>query len=345
MNHLTANKAVLRAEQPLEMLTFGMVNAVKCQVAFDAAWDGLAKIAVFSNGRASVDVPEAEWSGDVITVPPEMTARPGVTVRIGIYGTNGNSVVLPTVWCSLGVVQEGTDPTGDPSLDPKSPVWAQVLAHQQQLDSVLGELATPYTTLTRGRKGTLTVHCHGLQQGESYALHLYTVTRRSGSCYKQWRHTPNYDFDDSGKAVCRKGYGKLASRTYVGYRDENGCYPEVPEWMPNGGYLQTEWNGIFVAVAGDTDAIIPIDLRTWLLPMLKPKRILSDESWAKCLLIGVGGRAKAPLLMQWRIVRLSDGAVGECRQTLRVGVHCPHRDGVLTLDTEGAIEGLYTSIF
>ena len=134
MNCLTANKSSLRAKPPLEQLTSGMVNAVRCQITFSEDWTGLTKIAVFSNGRASVDIPEMEWEENVIPIPPEMTARPGVTVRLGIYGTDGGSVVLPTVWCSLGSVQVGADPSGAANLQPAAPVWERVLARLNEID-------------------------------------------------------------------------------------------------------------------------------------------------------------------------------------------------------------------
>lgn len=336
MIELTASRAALLAQLPRETLTSGMSNAAFCNVTFDSSWDGLTKIAVFTNGRRSVDVPEADWNGNTFPVPAEVLTTPGLNVWLGLYGTDGETVVLPTVWCSLGTVREGADPSGADNLEAESPVWAQVLARQEALEKSAGRSALPYTTLTRdGKAGTVTVHFHGLVAGERYALYLYTANRRNGRRQKAWRHTPNYDFDDENRSVSRKGYGRLAG-TAIGCLSDNGNYPSVPDWMPNDGYLQTEWE----VPAGAQE--FKIYLKRWLLPMLKPIVPSADDPWKKCGMIGLGTTDKASLLMQWRLVRLDDGAVGECRDTLKVGAPKVPSDGIcLEIDY---IRGLYTAI-
>lgn len=334
--NLIATKASLRAVLPREALTSGMSDAVRCTVRFDASWDGLTKIAVFTDGYHSIDVPEAQWDGDTFPVPASVAAKAGATVQLGLYGTDGETVALPTVWCSLGVVQEGTNPSGAENLEPDSPIWAQVLARQDALEEAAGRTLLPYTTLTRdGKAGTVTVHFHGLVAGERYALHLYTANRRNGRQQKAWRHTPNYDFDDEHKSVSRKGYGRLAGKNQ-GYQVDHDRYPSVPDWMPNDGFLQTEWE-----IPGGTEEIV-IDLKQWLLPMLKPIDPRADDPWANCGMIGLGTNDKASLLIQWRLVRLEDGAVGECRGTLKIGA--VHNEGD-TIELDGdSIARLYTAI-
>lgn len=341
MNCLTADKSSLRAKPPLEQLTSGMVNAVRCQITFGEDWTGLTKIAVFSNGRASVDVPEMEWEENVIPIPPEMTARPGVTVRLGIYGTDGGSVVLPTVWCSLGSVQVGADPSGAANLQPKAPVWEQVLARQNTLETALGDITLPYTTLSRAKHGQLTIHCHNLLPGERYALHLYTVSRRRGAVQKSWRHPVNYDFVEESSKETRKGYGNLVDRPFAYEKGGIAKYPTPPSWMPNGGYLQTEWE---LPVAPDSTLFFKLDLSTWLLPMMKTKVFSGEHAWKSLELIGIGSQDRAPLLMRWHVVRLKDGAVGTCRQILRVGVAKIEGQALELRLEAGHIEGLYTSI-
>ena len=121
------------ASQP-ELLTAGMSKAVTVQFVFSPEWDGLTKTAVFSNGKTTVDVLEANWDGDTVPVPHEVLAVPGRHARVGVYGADESGVVLPTVWVSLGKVQPGADPSGDASADPSLPVWAQ-------LQSQIGDLA------------------------------------------------------------------------------------------------------------------------------------------------------------------------------------------------------------
>ena len=126
MIQIHINKACAHLCSPPEVLTAGMAKAVRVEFAFSSDWDGLTKTAVFSNGRATVDVLAAKWDGDTVDVPPEVLAVAGRYARVGVYGTNASGVVLPTVWVSLGKVQPAAEPSGDPSTDPTLPVWAQL---------------------------------------------------------------------------------------------------------------------------------------------------------------------------------------------------------------------------
>lgn len=134
--HIT--KACAHLCSPPEVLTAGMAKAVSVEFAFSSDWDGLTKTAVFTNGRATIDVLPAKWDSDTVTVPPEILAVAGRYARVGVYGTNASGVVLPTVWVSLGKVQPAAEPSGDPSADPTLPVWAQL---QEQIGD-LNDLKT-----------------------------------------------------------------------------------------------------------------------------------------------------------------------------------------------------------
>ena len=126
MIQIHVNKASAHLCSPPELLTAGMAKAVTVQFVFSPEWDGLTKTAVFTNGRATIDVLQAKWDGDTVTVPPEILAVAGRYARVGVYGTSASGVVLPTVWVSLGKVQSAVEPSGDPSADPTLPVWAQL---------------------------------------------------------------------------------------------------------------------------------------------------------------------------------------------------------------------------
>lgn len=132
--HIT--KACAHLCSPPEVLTAGMAKAVRVEFAFSSDWDGLTKTAVFSNGRATVDVLPAKWDGDAVDIPPEVLAVAGRYARVGVYGTNASGVVMPTVWVSLGKVQPAAEPSGDPSADPTLPVWAQLQEQIGDLDDL-----------------------------------------------------------------------------------------------------------------------------------------------------------------------------------------------------------------
>ncbi|MBE6992949.1 MAG: collagen-like protein [Ruminococcaceae bacterium] len=100
---------------------------VQCRFGFSDEWKGLQKTAVFTNGKTTIDVVFAN-DEYVCDIPNEILAEPNKTALVGVYGTDGDVVVLPTVWGSLGVVYPGADPSGDESADPALPVWQQILA-------------------------------------------------------------------------------------------------------------------------------------------------------------------------------------------------------------------------
>lgn len=130
------SRACAHLASPPELLTAGMSKAVTVQFVFSPEWDGLTKTAVFSNGKTTVDVLEANWDGDTVPVPHEVLAVPGRHARVGVYGADESGVVLPTVWVSLGKVQPGADPSGDASADPSLPVWAQLQNQIGDLDDL-----------------------------------------------------------------------------------------------------------------------------------------------------------------------------------------------------------------
>ena len=106
-----------------ERLTSGMVG-LQCKFEFDGAWDGLAKMAVFTAGNEKRDV---LLTGAICDVPPEVMRKPGYQLVIGVYGTNADgTLVIPTCYAMCGGIGPGADPSGDESTDPTLPVWGQM---------------------------------------------------------------------------------------------------------------------------------------------------------------------------------------------------------------------------
>lgn len=104
-------------------LTSGMVGA-EVAFSFDDAWDGLNRIAVFKAGGTVKDV---LLIGESCVIPHEVLERP-VHLVVGVYGTDADgSVVIPTVWADLGMVEQGAKPSGEISKKPTPEVWAQIL--------------------------------------------------------------------------------------------------------------------------------------------------------------------------------------------------------------------------
>ncbi len=110
-------------ERPAK-ITSGTVG-LPVEFTFDSQWEGLRKIAVFQAGSTArvINEPKAES-----VVPWEVLTEAGVWLCIGVYGINGDgTVVIPTVWASIGAIEQGVSPEGDPSTDPTLPIWQEIM--------------------------------------------------------------------------------------------------------------------------------------------------------------------------------------------------------------------------
>lgn len=113
-----------------DTLTSGMVGATVV-FRFGEDWDGLAKTAVFKSGNISKDATVVDSTAKI---PHEVLSTPGYALEVGVYGTSGNgTVVVPTIWAKTNAIKPGTDPSGDESVDPTLPIWAQI---QEQIRAI-----------------------------------------------------------------------------------------------------------------------------------------------------------------------------------------------------------------
>lgn len=94
MIRLSATKAVLTITET-ETITSGAQRVFECAFTVNSDWDGLNRTAVFRAGTKAVSV----LLGDDNTaeIPWEVLQTAGITLRIGLYGTNAAGDVLPTV--------------------------------------------------------------------------------------------------------------------------------------------------------------------------------------------------------------------------------------------------------
>lgn len=120
---LRAEKVRLQATH-MEPITSGSVKAYLVKFEFSSDWDGLTRVAVFAAGSVSRSVLLGE--NNECEIPWEVLAEPGFRLDAGVYGTNENSVVLPTVWVNLGVILVGTT-TGEEAKPPIPDLWEQEL--------------------------------------------------------------------------------------------------------------------------------------------------------------------------------------------------------------------------
>lgn len=132
MFSLTANKVLLKLNER-ETVTSGSVNVYAVQFAFSSEWDGLDKTAVFQAGSDVISVVLDE--SQTCTIPWEVLENPRRTLYAGVYGTKDGDVVLPTIWASLGTIQQGVT-TGTNTQPPTPDVYSQILAVAEKAQEV-----------------------------------------------------------------------------------------------------------------------------------------------------------------------------------------------------------------
>lgn len=123
---LYAEKSKLTVRQR-EPTTSGSVNVCEVRFQFSPDWDGMERVAVFRAGAVSRSVLLGE--DNICRIPWEVLKKPNIQLQAGVYGTRGGEQVLPTVWASLGIIQEGVEP-GEDAEPPTPDLWRQELGRK-----------------------------------------------------------------------------------------------------------------------------------------------------------------------------------------------------------------------
>jgi len=114
-----------------ETLTSGMVGK-QIKLEFTPEWEGLVKTVVFSAGAVSRDV---VYTGELVTIPAEVLEKPVRQLFVGVYGCSSDgTLAIPTVRAMGPEIQTGATPTGNRTLNPTLPVWAQ-------LEGIIGDVS------------------------------------------------------------------------------------------------------------------------------------------------------------------------------------------------------------
>ena len=109
-----------------EPVVSGQVDTIDVKIDFSRDWDGLKKTIVFRSGREARDVLLVD-NATQCKVPWEVVARPGGTLRVGVYGLRGSETVLPTVWCECGPILPGAEPAGNTSAQYEMDTFARIV--------------------------------------------------------------------------------------------------------------------------------------------------------------------------------------------------------------------------
>lgn len=135
-----------------ELLTTGMVQAVPVQFRFSPQWAALDRTAVFTAGTVSVSCLLGE--DNQCFIPWECLTRAGEYLRVGVYGTRGEEMVLPTVSCLLGPICTGTQPEENTPTEATPTLVQSLLTKAEAAVSVADALRTDADAgLFNGRDG------------------------------------------------------------------------------------------------------------------------------------------------------------------------------------------------
>lgn len=135
-----------------ELLTTGMVQAVPVRFCFSPQWAALDHTAVFTAGTVSVSCLLGE--DNQCFIPWECLTRAGEYLRVGVYGTRGEKMVLPTVSCLLGPICTGTQPEENTPTEATPTLVQSLLTKAEAAVSVADALRTDADAgLFNGRDG------------------------------------------------------------------------------------------------------------------------------------------------------------------------------------------------
>lgn len=135
-----------------ELLTTGMVQAVPVRFRFSPQWAALDRTAVFTAGTVSVSCLLGD--DNQCFIPWECLTRAGEYLRVGVYGTRGEKMVLPTVSCLLGPICTGTQPEENTPTEATPTLVQSLLTKVEAAVSVADALRTDADAgLFNGRDG------------------------------------------------------------------------------------------------------------------------------------------------------------------------------------------------
>lgn len=131
---LHAEASALTVTEGLDdtMLVAGMANVASIRVTFSEDWTGLGKTLLFYNGDKTI-LHLMLSDDEIVPIPHEVLATPGRTLYVGVQGSDGERVILPTVRCKLKSVLASIDPDGDRETIPDKPHWEQIREDLEQL--------------------------------------------------------------------------------------------------------------------------------------------------------------------------------------------------------------------
>lgn len=122
-----------------ETITAGSQNTYEVSFEFCSSWDNIHKQVMFRKDK-NIPVVIETWDNDTVTIPASITKSAGYDVYVGILGTdinNNNQVIVPTLWCQLGTIQDSVN-NNDEGLtpDPDPSVYSQIIEKVEETQKI-----------------------------------------------------------------------------------------------------------------------------------------------------------------------------------------------------------------
>ena len=153
-------------------LVSGMANVASVQVTFSEDWDNLDKVLVFTDGIKTI-IHEMTAEDEIVPIPHELMTGPGKTLYIGVQGTDGERVILPTVMCRLKAVAWGPDPDGDTTTVPSKVHWIEV---RDELERLAGEAAASEAAAEASETAAAASERNAAQSAQQAMITAQTIT-------------------------------------------------------------------------------------------------------------------------------------------------------------------------
>ena len=209
-----------------DLLTTGMVQAVPVRFRFSPQWAALDRTAVFTAGTVSVSCLLGE--DNQCFIPWECLTRAGEYLRVGVYGTRGEEMVLPTVSCLLGPICTGTQPEENTPTEATPTLVQSLLTKAEAAVSVADALRTDADAgLFNGRDGKDGTNGKDGKDGQNGAPGEAGPQGPKGDTGETGPQGPKGDTGETGPQGPKGDTGKTGSQGPKGDIGETG--PQGPK--------------------------------------------------------------------------------------------------------------------
>lgn len=136
MIEIKVNGQIVSVQETLPLYS-GSADILRCRFIFDKSWNGFNKTAVFRVGAATHT--ELIGEDDCCTLPWELLTRRhiGHQLEVGVYGVSADTEIMSSVWDSVGMIREGSQPGGD-ARNPVDGIYEQIMAKLQRIYEAVG---------------------------------------------------------------------------------------------------------------------------------------------------------------------------------------------------------------